>query len=85
MPCRRTGNHQQLSSTGRIVLYKDGLTDAFDSRGELLKIEDLENFARETSMAPFSDMREGILNRIAVWRDGPLVERHNEKTCAAGV
>jgi hypothetical protein len=25
-------------------------------------------------MLPFSDMREGILNRIPAWRDGPLVD-----------
>jgi hypothetical protein len=39
-----------------------------------VKVEGVENFVRETSMLPFSDMREGILNRIAAWRDGPLVD-----------
>ena len=38
------------------------------------KVQGVENFVRENSMLPFSDMREGILNRIPAWRDGPLVD-----------
>jgi len=55
----------------RIVLYTDGLTEAFDSRGEILGVEGLQRFVRETAVLPFSEMKEGILDRVAAWREGP--------------
>jgi phosphoserine phosphatase RsbU/P len=60
-----------LESGDRIVLYTDGLTDAFDSRGEMLKVEGLQCFVGETALLPFEEMKRGILNRVAEWRDGP--------------
>ena len=61
----------QLESGDRIVLYTDGLTDAFDSRGEMLKVEGLQCFVGETALLPFEEMKRGLLNRVAEWRDGP--------------
>jgi serine phosphatase RsbU (regulator of sigma subunit) len=55
----------------RIVLYSDGLTDVFDSRGETLGVEGLRKFVRETAVLPFPEMKQGILDRIAGWREGP--------------
>jgi PAS domain S-box-containing protein len=55
----------------RIVLYTDGLTEVFDSRGEMLGVEGLQRFVRETAVLPFSEMKEGILDRVAAWREGP--------------
>ena len=66
--------YTELESGDRIVLYTDGITDVFDSRGEMLKVEGLQNFVRETALLPFNEMKEGILNRVAAWRDGPLVD-----------
>ena len=63
--------YRELESGDRIVLYTDGLTDVFDRRGEMLKVEGVRNFVRETSVLPFSEMKQGILNRVAAWRDGP--------------
>jgi PAS domain S-box-containing protein len=63
-----------LESGDRIVLYTDGITDVFDSRGEMLKVEGVQNFVRETALLPFNKMKQGILNRVAAWRDGPLVD-----------
>ena len=54
------------------TLYTDGITDVFDSRGEMLKVEGVQNFVRETALLPFNEMKEGILNRVAAWRHGPL-------------
>jgi phosphoserine phosphatase RsbU/P len=65
---------RQLESGDRIVLYTDGLTDAFDSRGEMLKVEGLQSFVRETALLPFGEMKRGILNRVAEWRDGPALD-----------
>jgi PAS domain S-box-containing protein len=63
--------YSELEHDDRIVLYTDGLTDVVDSRGEMLKAEGLENFVRETALLPFGEMKQGILNRVAAWRDGP--------------
>jgi phosphoserine phosphatase RsbU/P len=66
--------YTELESGDRIVLYTDGITDVFDSRGEMLKVEGVQNFVRETALLPFNEMKEGILNRVAAWRDGPLID-----------
>jgi phosphoserine phosphatase RsbU/P len=55
----------------RIVLYTDGITDAFDSRGEILGIEGVQKFVRETAVLPFLEMKKGILDRVTAWREGP--------------
>ncbi|MFY9530480.1 MAG: SpoIIE family protein phosphatase [Candidatus Acidiferrales bacterium] len=66
--------YAELEPGDRIVLYTDGITDVFDSRGEMLALEGVESFVRETALLPFSEMKQGILNRIAAWRDGPPVD-----------
>jgi hypothetical protein len=60
-----------LEAGDRILLYTDGLSEAFDPHGEMLKTEGLQNFVREASLLPFSEMKEGILDRVAAWRAGP--------------
>lgn len=55
----------------RVVLYTDGITDVFDSRGEMLGVEGVQKFVREASLLPFSEMKQGILDRVADWREGP--------------
>jgi phosphoserine phosphatase RsbU/P len=55
----------------RIVLYTDGITDVFDSRGEMLGVPGVEKFVRETSILPFHEMKQALLDRVAAWRDGP--------------
>ena len=65
---------RELEPGDRIVLYTDGLTDAFDSRGEMLKVEGLQSVVREAALLPFVEMKQGILNRVAEWRDGPPLD-----------
>ena len=60
-----------LKPRDRIVLYTDGITDVFDSRGEILGIEGVQKFVRETATLPFLEMKKGILDRVAAWREGP--------------
>lgn len=55
----------------RIVLYTDGITDVFDSRGEMLGVPGVQQFVRETSALPFDQMKHALLDRVAAWRDGP--------------
>ena len=64
----------EIEPGDRVVLYTDGLTDAFDSHGEMLEVEGVQNIVRETSLLPFSEMKQGILDRVAAWRDGPPVD-----------
>jgi phosphoserine phosphatase RsbU/P len=66
--------HRELEYGDRIVLYTDGLTDVFNSRGEMLKAEGLQNFVRDAALLPFGEMKQGILDRVAAWRDGPPVD-----------
>jgi serine phosphatase RsbU (regulator of sigma subunit) len=61
----------ELPPKDRIILYTDGITEVFDSRGEMLGIEGLQRFVRETSVLPLAGMKQGILDRIAAWREGP--------------
>lgn len=63
-----------LNSGDRVVLYTDGLTDVFNSQGEMLGVSGVQKFVRETAMEPFSEMKQGLLDRIANWREGPPVD-----------
>ena len=61
----------ELASGDRVVLYTDGITDVFDRNGEMLGVEGVEKFVRETASLPLAEMKREILNRVAEWRDGP--------------
>jgi len=60
-----------LDPGDRIVLYTDGITEVFDSRGEMLGVPGVQKFVRETSTLPFGEMKRGILDRVTAWRQGP--------------
>ncbi len=64
----------KLQPQDRIILYTDGITDVFDSRGKMLGVEGVQKFVRETSLLPFEEMKQGILDRVAAWRDGLTVD-----------
>jgi PAS domain S-box-containing protein len=61
----------ELQPRDRIVLYTDGITEVFDARGEMLGIEGLQKVVRDTSVLPLAEMKQGILDRVAAWREGP--------------
>jgi sigma-B regulation protein RsbU (phosphoserine phosphatase) len=61
----------ELRPKDRIILYTDGITEVFDSRGEMLGIAGLQKLVREASVLPFGEMKQGILDRVAAWREGP--------------
>ena len=60
-----------LEPEERIVLYTDGLTEVFNARREMLGVEGVREIVRETSLLPFTEMKQGILSRVAAWRHGP--------------
>jgi PAS domain S-box-containing protein len=61
----------QLEPGDRIVLYTDGITEVFNSRGEMLGIEGIREIVRQTSTLPAQEMKQGILDGVAAWRSGP--------------
>jgi phosphoserine phosphatase RsbU/P len=63
-----------LNPGDRVVMYTDGITEVFDSSGEMLGIPGLQKYVREASLLPFAEMKHGILDRVAEWRDGPTVD-----------
>src|ERR1700687_22089 len=61
----------QLQPDDRIVLYTDGITEVFNSRGEMLGVEGVREIIRQTSSLPAREMKQGILDGVAAWREGP--------------
>jgi PAS domain S-box-containing protein len=61
----------QLQPDDRIVLYTDGITEVFNSKGEMLGVEGVREIVRRTSSLPPREMKQGILDGVAAWREGP--------------
>jgi serine phosphatase RsbU (regulator of sigma subunit) len=61
----------QLEPGDRIVLYTDGITEVFNSKGEMLGIEGIREIVRQTAALPSDEMKQGILDGVAAWRSGP--------------
>jgi sigma-B regulation protein RsbU (phosphoserine phosphatase) len=59
-----------LNPGDRVVLYTDGISEVFDSSGEMLGTEGVQKIVRETALLPFGDMQQAMLNRVAAWREG---------------
>jgi PAS domain S-box-containing protein len=67
-----TANQEvELQPDDRIVLYTDGITEVFNSRGEMLGVEGVQEIVRQTSSLPAHEMKQGILDGVAAWREGP--------------
>jgi serine phosphatase RsbU (regulator of sigma subunit) len=60
----------ELQPDDRIVLYTDGITEVFNSGGEMLGIEGLREIVGRTSSLPPDQMKQGILDGVAAWRHG---------------
>jgi PAS domain S-box-containing protein len=60
-----------LESGDRLVLYTDGITEVFNSKGKMLGIEGVREIVRRTSALPAQEMKQGILDGVAAWRSGP--------------
>ena len=66
-----TNQEVHLQPDDRIVLYTDGITEVFNSKGEMLGIEGVQEIVRQTSSLPAHEMKHGILDGVAAWREGP--------------
>ena len=64
----------ELEPDDRVVLYTDGITDVFNSRGEMLGVEGVQEIVRKASALPAEKMKQGILNGVVAWRNGPATD-----------
>ena len=55
----------------RIVLYTDGFSENFNSRGEMLGVPGLAKIIESTSGLALAEMKRELLERIAAYRVGP--------------
>jgi sigma-B regulation protein RsbU (phosphoserine phosphatase) len=55
----------------RIVLYTDGFSENFNSRGEMLGVPGLAKIIESSSSLPLAEMKRELLERIAAYRAGP--------------
>jgi serine phosphatase RsbU (regulator of sigma subunit) len=63
-----------LTSGDRLVLYTDGLIEAFNQNDEMLGVEGLEDLVRQSAKRALPQMRQAILDGVAAWRHGPLAD-----------
>lgn len=61
----------QLQPDDRVLLYTDGITEVFNSRGEMLGISGVQEIVRQASTLPAEEMKQAILDGVAAWREGP--------------
>lgn len=64
----------QLQPDDRLVIYTDGITEAFNSRGEMLGTRGVQEIVRQVSSLPAGEMKQAILERVAAWRSGPATD-----------
>jgi len=64
----------ELEPDDRVVLYTDGITEVFNSRGEMLGVEGVQEIVREASALPAEKMKQRILNGVVAWRNGPATD-----------
>ncbi|HTT24145.1 MAG TPA: SpoIIE family protein phosphatase [Candidatus Sulfotelmatobacter sp.] len=60
-----------LEPDDRIILHTDGITEVFNSGGQMLGVDGLQEIVRRTSFLPPDEMKHRILDEVAAWREGP--------------
>lgn len=63
-----------LQAGDRIVMYTDGLTESFNSDGEMLGIGGFGEIVRDASSLSLTQMKQQILKQVANWRSGPAAD-----------
>jgi len=62
----------KLSAGDRLMLYSDGLTEVWNSAGEMLDVEGLEKIARNAAALPLPAMRQAIIQGVTSYSAEPL-------------
>ena len=63
-----------LQAGDRVMLYTDGFTENFNSRGEMLGVKGLASIAQQASSLPLTAMKQQVLDDVAAWRKGPAAD-----------
>ena len=63
-----------LAPGDRLIVYTDGLVEVFNSSGEMLGVEGLEELVRQSVSRALPEMKQAILDGAAAWRHGPLAD-----------
>jgi serine phosphatase RsbU (regulator of sigma subunit) len=63
-----------LEAGDRIVVYTDGLSENFNARREMLGVDGLGKIVGDTLDLPLGEMKQQIIERVAVWRNGPAAD-----------
>lgn len=63
--------HVELQPDDRIIFYTDGITEVFNSRGEMLGTSGLQEIVRQASSFRAEEMKQAILDGVSRWRNGP--------------
>lgn len=61
-----------LSAGDRLLLYSDGLTEVWNSAGEMLGVGGLEEIVRKGASLPLSGMRDAIMDAITSYSGQPI-------------
>ena len=64
----------ELAPGDRLVFYTDGLVEVFNSLGDMLGVEGLEDLVLQSARLTLADMQKSILDGVAAWRHGPLAD-----------
>jgi PAS domain S-box-containing protein len=64
----------ELNSGDRLILYTDGLVEVFNHEEEMLGVEGLGQLLLDSAELPLPEMRQAILDGVAAWSQGPLVD-----------
>jgi PAS domain S-box-containing protein len=63
-----------LEPDDRIVFYTDGITEVFNSDGDMLGVNGVREIVRNASALPAEQMKQRILDSVAAWRSGPTTD-----------
>jgi serine phosphatase RsbU (regulator of sigma subunit) len=63
-----------LASGERVVLYTDGLTEAWNEHDEMLGMEGFTEIVRRHAALPLADMKQAILRDVEAFRHGPATD-----------
>ena len=58
----------------RLVLYTDGLTEVFNSSGDMLGVEGFEKLVRQSAARTLPEMKQAILDGVEAWTHGPMTD-----------
>ena len=64
----------ELKSEDRLILYTDGLVEVFNHEEEMLGVEGFSQLVLDSAKRKLPEMRQAILDGVAAWSHGPLVD-----------